>query len=237
MKIYKNQPISFGRINIKQNNGINFFSELICNASDNKRTKHSAEIIRTDSDSVYNISLIDNKNIKNASQRIVKKKKKKILYIDSLSSSCEDQGLGTCLHLINTIEMLENGIEKMALFSTSEAIPFHTRFGFIPNNEWLNGLGENIKIIAKDSTPELKDYSDFAKQLKSCQISLETKSVLGNRLLNEYTLSAIKHYPKNQLKKLFKYPTNMELSLNDIYKNKEKYNLLFKKYNIDYSID
>jgi hypothetical protein len=146
-------------------------------------------------------------------------------------------GLGTCMHLTNIIEMMENDVSKIELTAAPSAIPFHIKCGFKPDMKYgKNYANQNIRAIANDDTPELAQYAQEAQNLLKSYLSPELKNKLANKLMVKYTKSAIKIMDTEEQKCLFPKCVDMVLTKKDVIKNKKFYNKLFDKYQIDYQI-
>lgn len=161
------------------------------------------------------------------------------MYVDNMFTD-EDKrgdGLGTCMHLVNIITMMENNIDKIELRASSSAIAFHTKLGFKPIGFMDNNMMfDNIRAIAKETAPELSKHSEDAKALLKTLMQPELKRKLALKLIENYMRDAIKVKTKKEQKYLLPSCVEMCLTQKDVLANKEKYNKLFKKYNIDYQI-
>ncbi len=153
----------------------------------------------------------------------------------STNISKQKQGLGTILNLANIIEMLENkNIKMIKGYSMSTAIPFHAKNGFSTNGIWDGSLCSNIEKIASLKSP--KWLAQKAKLLlyRQQELSWEEKTTLGNSIMNDYLKLTIKN--KQDLTGEFSNGIDMFLEQKTVIENKDYYNKLFKKYNIDYEI-
>ncbi len=239
MRINCVNNISFQKLPMRKDKGRNIIDDFVYRAQDSNRTMYTVSHNQFIHDS-YDIKFQnDDEFVPAASQQI--NIYPETILVDSMYTNPEFQykyGFGKSMHLINIIEMLENNAALIELEAVSEAIPFHTSMGYYPNGKWRNGLSKNIKSISNDNTAELSKYAEIAKLLlKSCNMSEIALSILGNNLLNQYTKAALEIKPKRDLKYLFSRSTNMTLKRKDVLKNKDFYNNLYDKYEIDYHID
>lgn len=234
---FHSQP-PFQSIYIKSNKGVKIFDEFNCRANDKEKSSHTVTIEERErhNHNNYNINLKNAEMELSATQHVALYPEIDYMFIDTMASYYQNSGLGTCMHLINIIEMLENNINKIEFYATPQAIPFHTRLGFQPTNKWDEGLSVNIEKINNNTYPELSEYSEKAKQLLASRFSYPVKTILGNKLMNNYTIEAIKVLPREELEYLFSMATHMKLKSEDVIKNKSFYNELLGKYNIDYRI-
>lgn len=161
------------------------------------------------------------------------------IFVDRMHTDLEERnkGLGTRMHLINIVEMLENNYSGIELLSLEESISFHAKFGFYPDGKWDKGLKNNIMVISKEEDPEFKKYADKAKQILNVENLYDfARDKLANQLLYDYSRAILGVKNETQLRNTFKSPISMKLSKRRILENKDFYNDLFKKYGIDYEI-
>lgn len=149
--------------------------------------------------------------------------------------------LGELLRLSSIIEMFENKINKLKIYSKDTAIYFHSKYKFEPSitsfkdrDEALNSIINNpqkgmenlvssaqnlIERLKNDPSPEfqrnaIKEANEITKGY--IEKALETKQ--GSEI-----------YP-------FSYGMGMELTKENIIKNKDFYNNLFAQHGIDYIV-
>lgn len=239
MKINFIRQIPFYGLDIKNNKGVKIPEKFTCRSSDPQYTMHEVTIFENDKHDHNNYKILFTNDYLEltAKEDFAIYPEKNHLFIDKMDSEMEGYGLGTCMHLTNIVEMLENNIDKITLNSAPSAIPFHTKFGFYPTGEWDHELFMNLNRIRYDETPELQEYSEQAKLLLNSSYSEDVKKLLGNKILNGYTIAASKILSKAEQQGLFIHSVHMELTKDKVLENKEFYNNLFRKYYIDYQID
>ncbi len=233
-----NCNISFQRIQMKDNKGIKIFDNLKC-SSDSRNFDEQNVSINPFARYNYNNYRIEFKNKKRgltAQENIGLYPWTDYLFINNMDSFYERCGLGTCMHLINIIEMLENNINTIHLNALPTAASFHAKFGFYPDGKWNEGLSENIKELWLYAGDEFDDLASKAKILLNSNNS-DTLSDEGNKLLYKYLRRANKILSKEEQMNLLRNSIHMKLTKETVLKNKDYYNSLFKKYNIDYRID
>ncbi len=164
---------------------------------------------------------------------------KNYMYIESMHTDSfeRDIGIGTCLHLNNIIEMLKNNVDLIELSASAPAIPFHIRFGFRPCDVWTDNMVRNLRHLASNKDYRFKKFSEDAKFILSNQYSNDLKARLANQLIADYVNESLACKTTDELKQLMRSPTKMSLTRSDVFKNKDFYNKLLKKYNIDYKIE
>lgn len=149
---------------------------------------------------------------------------------------------GEILRLSNIIEIMENKVKNFEIISKDTAIYFHAKYKFTPNlafsdrDKFLKTLSgdksngyEKFSQKAQDLADKLKiakENADIPQQRKICA---ETNEVLGEYLDKVIAEKSQKQHPIN-----FTMP--MTLTDENILKNKEFFNQLFKKHGIDYNV-
>ena len=165
--------------------------------------------------------------------------KKKVLTANDMFTdyTFRHKGFGTCLHLINIIELNENNLDCIKLYSLANAMPFHRKFGFKPDSRWNHDLKVNLKAISEDCSLGMEQISENANALLKNHIYYpKLKASIGNKIIQAYLDLAIKIYNKDELGFLMPCNSDMILTKKDILKNKEFYNQLFKRFCFEYRI-
>lgn len=149
---------------------------------------------------------------------------------------------GEILRLSSIIEIMENKVKNFEIISKDTAIYFHAKYKFTPNlafsdrDKFLKTLSgdksngyEKFSQKAQDLADKLKiakENADIPQQRKICA---ETNEVLGEYLDKVIAEKSQKQHPIN-------YTMPMTLTDENILKNKEFFNQLFKKHGIDYNV-
>ena len=225
--------ITFQKLILKQKNGVNIPENLTCDCSKNSNITLKEQ--RYNYQNNYDVDFYDKELNLNAKEHIGIYPEIKYMFVDTMDSYDRNRGFGTCMHLVNIIEMLENDIDKIELYSTPSAVAFHIKCGFKPDSTWDDGLAINIQKIRNNAYPELKKYAYNADNLLK-NLDLSNKDAAANQLLLDYISSACMTLPKEELKYLCSFPVHMKLTKQDILDNKNYYNNLFQTYKIDYQI-
>lgn len=148
---------------------------------------------------------------------------------------------GEILRLSSIITMVENKIKNFYIYSVKTAPFFHAKYKFFPDissivnaENILNTIiikckGKNETL--KNEAEELLDELISINKLKSIDIFCKDT----NNILNEYMQMVLKDKKKY---KSHPFPCgfNMKLTLDEILKNKDYFNSLFAKHNINYKI-
>ncbi len=147
---------------------------------------------------------------------------------------------GEILRLVSIMEMLENKINKFVICAKDNAIYFHAKYKFEPAVTSFSTRDKLLETVINDNSKKFSDLSGEAAQLKekiSSALSAEEQRNLcseTNLLLSRYIRRA--ELENNINKHQFNWPMDMVLTSEQIYKNKNYFNRLFKKHGIDYSI-
>lgn len=196
---------------------------------------------------------IKNDNYRNIAESLfrISDKEKSIFtaYMDVIGNKNKGKGLGVIMHLNNIMELLENNLSSIKLYSMGHAVLFHGKCKFEPR---LNGMEELINtmytISRKDCSkfPELLPISTKAGKLfdelyEISRIGIfvsEENTQKGNKIAKEYIdfISKQKLTKEEQEEYGFSSGFHMELPKYKIIENKDFFNNLFKKYDIDYEL-
>ncbi len=164
-----------------------------------------------------------------------------------VNSPNERLGLGTVLHLTKLIELMENDLSAIKLSSLPTAVFFHGKFGFKADIKSLKEANYVLSSIIPFCFEHEKFISASGKAVKLFASGLREKDEYickTNKIFNEVLdvcrtskdidLSSIR-FRDDIFDQSLLY--NMKLTREDILANKDFYNNLFKKYDIDYQID
>jgi len=234
-----NTNISFGSIAFSTRKNVRMFEPFTCHTTDKNKSSYHVSITENKKPGTYDINFQDTRG-----KDLVSRSHTKIdptinyMFIDKMSTiySKRSKGLGTCMHLAAIMEMFENNTDCINLYSAPRAIAFHIRMGFKPDGKWEENLKTNIINISKDDTPELNNFKEDANALLKSKFDLKMKERLANKLIYEYTKSAIKVKDRKSLEYMFDKTVPMTLTRKYVSENKDFYNKLFDKYGIDYQI-
>lgn len=166
-------------------------------------------------------------------------------YMYNKQSIERGKGLGTILHLVNIIEMLENKLKSITLISLADAILFHGKFGFKGDLKTIKQAQYSISSIVPTAFIN-EHFCDISSKAVKLSINNEKPDYIkkANEILDEF-LEICKTQDKETLERIhFREDPNdpdlmypMKLTKKQIIDNKDHYNALFKKFNIDYHID
>ncbi len=160
--------------------------------------------------------------------------KPQMIYVNWLGTtySYQKKGLGTVLHLLNIVEMLENNKNSLQLDAIPSSITYHAKMKFKTKSNWNKGLENNLKAIA-EFDPK---YKEKINELINTEMPSNTKAKIGCKYIDEFIEEGLKKYPEKKLKWVLRHDMDMVLTKEQVIKDREFYNNLFKKYNIDYEI-
>lgn len=149
---------------------------------------------------------------------------------------------GEILRLASIMEMIENKVPHIKIYSKNSAIYFHSKYKFIPNIKNFEERNKALNTILQDKT---KGYENFCKQAEQLlnEISnnqnnpAKQRSLCGpaNKLINEYIQKALTEEKPDKLHS-FNYGMDMILKQDDVIKHKNFFNNLFQKHKINYHI-
>lgn len=240
--------LSFKKIPIEKINNINLSPEYKFVTKD-----YYDYFVRSDFNSCDNklFTSIDNENDFDIAHNQAKVDlPNKTLYAKTMcifNTSKRRQGLGIVLHLNNVINMLENNLDNIKLFSLGTAVLFHSKCKFEPDITDSTTLMEVLcEISDKDVSnfPEIKDVAQRADDfvliagykngIKDYQKFLQEGNEIVSEYLNIVSSKKLNYFDSYEYG--FFKGMNMVLTKEKVMENKDFYNKLFKKYNIDYEI-
>ncbi len=149
---------------------------------------------------------------------------------------------GELLRLFSVMEMNENKAKQLKIFSKGSAVYFHSKYKFVPCNIKFFDRDMALEAMSKDSSENFADLKQRAKEISDAVLKNKSDSAKQrelcrqtNTLTKEYIKRALQE-PDASSKHAFDYGMDMVLTREEILENKDFFNNLFKKYNIDYSI-
>ena len=160
--------------------------------------------------------------------------------IETLKSFRGKFRLGELLRLISIMEMIENKINLFQIFSKDTAVYFHFRYGFKPDIRQFAHRDNNLETISNDSR-----FPDFAQTAKILIKKIHEHSggeemrkicKLTSVLTEEYMKRVKQLNPQEQKLHPFTFGFDMKLTKEDVLKEKDLFNRLFKNHGIDYTI-
>ena len=145
---------------------------------------------------------------------------------------------GEILRLSSIIEILENKVKNFNIVSKDSAIYFHSKYKFKPNISSFKERDMLLKTVANNE--QFADLREKAVALQS-KILEEKDSARqrdfckeANELINEFIQNVLAN--KSEKEHPFNWVMRMTLTDENIMKNKDFFNALFKKHGIDYQI-
>ena len=125
---YKNRQFSFKALPFRVERGIKLFEEFHTTPSKFCPRDYFVRICNDDYLPKGVSIRVDNENYTTIGVSDLTIMPKKVLFNDNMdvfSRSNRSQGAGTAMHLAGIMTMLENGLEKLKLFSLGQAVHFH----------------------------------------------------------------------------------------------------------------
>lgn len=238
----KNQRFSFGSLPFRPVRGVKLFEEFKVPKS---RFCPQDYFVRISHDDYvpHGVAIrVDNANYRTIGESDLTIMPRKILFNDNMDvfrESNRSQGAGTAMHLAGIMTMLENGLEKLDLFSLGKAVHFHSRFKFEPKITDIRSLENHVEdnIMPHKGLGMVDDLVEKAEAwLNDTKTPPRKRKIEGNKLLNEYLQTVLRnrYYEFDE----FKVPLgfNMELTKKKIIENANFFNKLLERYGIDYKI-
>ncbi len=148
--------------------------------------------------------------------------------------------IGELMRLISIIEMFENHINTIKLYSTETAVSFHAKYGFKADIKRFMHRDKVLETIANDTRfNNLAQKAELLiKQVQECKTPAGLRELckLTSELTDEY-LEKIKFLSFAEQKlHPFKEGFDMKLSKENVLQEKDRFNILFEKHGIDYKI-
>lgn len=147
---------------------------------------------------------------------------------------------GEILRLASIIQMLENNIKTFSIKSKDTAIYFHAKYKFQPSVISFHDRNNLLNTITEDTSGDFKDLAlkgkELAEKINSESSSMKQRilSKEANKLFSQYIDRAIAE--NNVDLHRFHWLMDMTLEQKNVLKNKDYFNNLFAKHNIDYKI-
>ena len=145
------------------------------------------------------------------------------------------QRLGEITRLASIITMLKNGLNEISLFSVNKAIQFHSKYKFEPN---ITEPHSAIIALKNIQSARIKCFEDKAKQILAQHKNTGDKKALleaTNELVTEF-ISKIRPTLETCGDRYKFWGLDMRLTRENVLKNKDFFNALFEKHDIDYRI-
>lgn len=164
------------------------------------------------------------------------------LYIQVEPEYRRQYHLGEILRLISIIEMIENKIKALNIYSKNTAIFFHSKYKFEPNIKKFEERNRFLEHIASSKNGNAEAERTFAKELlqKTNQAKTSSEQIAlynpANSVIKSY-IRKILSAGKEEYKK-YPFPIGMDMCLTNenLIENRAYFNELFAKHNIDYQI-
>lgn len=233
--------LNFGSIPFRKVNGVKLFEEFHCKP---KRPDARDYFVRITNEECFPGELcikVDNKNCSTIGECELSIENKDTLFNENMEvfGKNKSHGAGSAIHLAALATMFENDLKKIMLYSLGQAVHFHSKFKFEPKITQLDELERAIKknILVHDGDGMVDNFIMEAQEwFSNDKLSEKAKLEKGNKILYEY-LQGINKSKINEMDEFqVSMGFHMELTKEKILENKDFYNGLFKKFNIDYQI-
>lgn len=145
------------------------------------------------------------------------------------------QHLGELSRLASVITMLKNGLKEINILSIDDAVLYHSKYKFEPNIESQQSAILILKHITSSNSEVFaakakKIIADFRKTDDT-----ETLYKATNKLVSEY-IEEMKTQQSKTSKPFTYWGLDMRLTRENVIKNRDFFNSLLEKHDIDYKI-
>lgn len=182
----------------------------------------------------FRINIANKYNMKIAHEDFNINKKENELYgiIIKTSENYRKNNLAEILRLGSIITMLKNGIKNFRILSLDTAVLFHTKYKFEPD---ITNRKESIRILKHLTN------SDNEQIVEKAQTILDKKHLYSEKEICTFANKIAKDFFVNELKTtgentLDFHGIDMKLTEEKIKENKDFFNQLFEKHNIDFRV-
>lgn len=164
------------------------------------------------------------------------------LYIQVEPEYRSQYHLGELLRLISIIELMENQVKNLKIFSKDSAVFFHAKYKFMPDITQFSERNTALNDIIKNNSPKTKTETlqavELLKRIAASNSAEEQRKMCkqANEIINSYIKKVFSGNDKEYKKHPFTFGMNMILTRDKIIENKDFFNELFAKHNIDYKI-
>ena len=140
--------------------------------------------------------------------------------------------LGEILRLFSIMELIQEGLKSINIISRPSAVIFHNKYKFQSDLFTKDAAKMVMNQISRDNLD--KELESVNKKAANCISSFDI--LQANEILDEYlSIIADKNLsPKSHILNCGGIP--MKLTLENINKNSEFFNTLFKKHKIDFTV-
>ncbi|MBO5386027.1 hypothetical protein J6A64_06905 [bacterium] len=143
--------------------------------------------------------------------------------------------LGEITRLASIITMLKNGLKEINILSLNDAALFHSKYKFEPHITDRHSAVIILKNIASSNIPKFTDrVKVILEQLKKTD---NTEELLksANEIVSEF-IEHIQKVEPRQKNHFQHWGLSMRLTRENVVQNKDFFNALFAKHDIDYKI-
>lgn len=225
-------------LNFIEENGIKFFERFT--ALD--KNKVPIKIAFDNYDEFTRITAKDSKDEELGFYSLLFKKDERAIEGNQIIAHEQGRNIGQILTLSSLIELSKNQLNKFKLFSLRDAIPFHTRLGFIIDSDDPYYICDGLKQVAKTKLPNTDEFKYNAKfflpKVKDGNNYIKEDKFIfyrGCKVISDF----MKFVSQNGFKKGMPKLDNgcyMYFSDNEILTNRRFLNPLLKQHNIDYEL-
>ena len=218
----------------------------LCNLSLNHNELGRIDVMtcpKIENPNVLKIQLKNNKE--SIGQEIIEltDNKKSMFGFDiAVSKNHQKKSVGELLRLVSIMEMFENNKNEIEIYSKPNAIYFHSKYKFEPHiNSFFNRDNSLISCIENRCNEMRSEQEEAVKLLEKIRTLTEVEDkrnyckIVGS-FIKRYIEKVLTLPKEQQIFYPFDYGFNMKLTKENVLKNMEFFNKLFKKHGINYKI-
>ena len=150
--------------------------------------------------------------------------------------------IGELLRLASIMEMMENKVSHIKIYSKGSAVYFHSKYGFETAIVAFADRNRALEAVMRNCDRHTSDYADKAENILTNVMCYQDDAELQraacketNALLKEYIQKVLK-IGKPEETYPFDMGMDMMLTKRTVEKNREFYNRLFENTGIDYKV-
>ena len=152
------------------------------------------------------------------------------------------KGLGELMRLTSIVQMVENDVDELDLYSKGSAVYFHAKHGFEPNIRSFDQRKYSLESLLENTLPDGDVFVAKAEKILDCIDAPLSLSYEENRKYTLQTNELVKDFIKKVLSiggqndAKFSIGFNMKLMRDTIFERAEFFNSLFKKHGIKFKV-
>lgn len=150
--------------------------------------------------------------------------------------------LGELMRLTSVMQMVENDVDEINLYSKGSAVYFHAKYGFMPNIKSFDQRRSSLEAVVANTLPDGDIFIPKAEKILKATDNPLRLSFEENQKFTRQTNELVKDFIKKVLAvggqedAKFISGFNMKLMRDTIFERAEFFSSLFKKHGIRFKI-